>query len=388
MWSKGHSAEETKAAFAQAVRLAAGAHNAPEGFAAYYGQWMGSVGRGELGVARAIAETLLREAEAEGRPTEIGVGRRALGQTCSWLGNLSEARRHLEKTIGDYDPERDREARVRFGLDTRAVATSFLATTTWLMGEVEHARQLIDEAICRAAEISHIPTVALVNTAKLALHVFSRDAAAVARASKAMLAFAEQHGLPLYRSTGEIASSWAAGRLEDPEIAIKQLRESLAAYVSCGGVLNVPLFHGLLAEIEAGANSLDGALLLLDEGISLARRTGEHVTDALLYRVRGDILLKRDPINFGLAAEAFRTAIAIAQEQKGRSLELQAALPLAQLYHSNARPADAYAVLAPALEGFSPTPEMPEIAEAQALLEQLALAAEPSRGKPTGTELR
>jgi hypothetical protein len=29
-------------------------------------------------------------------------------------------------------------------------------------------------------------------------------------------------------------------------------------------------------------------------------------------------------------------------------------------------------VLAPALEGFSPTPEMPEIADAQALMERLS----------------
>jgi hypothetical protein len=37
-----------------------------------------------------------------------------------------------------------------------------------------------------------------------------------------------------------------------------------------------------------------------------------------------------------------------------------------------ARDADAYAVLGPALKGFSPTPEMPEIAEALALMERLA----------------
>ena len=35
-------------------------------------------------------------------------------------------------------------------------------------------------------------------------------------------------------------------------------------------------------------------------------------------------------------------------------------------------PGEAHAALAPALEGFSPTPEMPEIAEAQALLSRLA----------------
>ena len=71
MWSKGYAAEETKAAFAQAAELAARTQNAPERYAAYYGQWIGSVGRGELRVAREIAETLLREAEAEGRPTHV-----------------------------------------------------------------------------------------------------------------------------------------------------------------------------------------------------------------------------------------------------------------------------------------------------------------------------
>jgi hypothetical protein len=52
-----------------------------------------------------------------------------------------------------------------------------------------------------------------------------------------------------------------------------------------------------------------------------------------------------------------------AQQQRARSFELCAALSLAKLYHSTDRPADAHAVLAPALEGFSPTPEFPEIAE-------------------------
>ena len=65
------------------------------------------------------------------------------------------------------------------------------------------------------------------------------------------------------------------------------------------------------------------------------------------------------------------TAIAIAQQQKAKSFELQAALSLAKLYQSTGRAAEAHAVLAPALEGFSPTPEFPEIAEAHALLATL-----------------
>jgi hypothetical protein len=47
-------------------------------------------------------------------------------------------------------------------------------------------------------------------------------------------------------------------------------------------------------------------------------------------------------------------------------------LSLAKLYQSTARPAEACAVLGLALEGFSPTREMPEIAEALALIGRLA----------------
>jgi predicted ATPase len=101
-------------------------------------------------------------------------------------------------------------------------------------------------------------------------------------------------------------------------------------------------------------------------------RTGYRAFEAELHRVRGEILLKQDPANPAPAEEALQTAIAVAVRQATRSFQLRAALSLAKLYQSTARPVEAHAVLAPALEGFPPTPEMPEIAEAQALLGCLA----------------
>ena len=126
-----------------------------------------------------------------------------------------------------------------------------------------------------------------------------------------------------------------------------------------------------LGLLEAEGEDADGALRGVDEALALANETGERWTDALLHRLRAEILLKRDPANTPPAEEAFLAAIAVAQAQKTKSFELQAALSLGRLYQSIGRPAYAYAVLAPALEGFSPTPEMPEIAEAQALLASL-----------------
>jgi hypothetical protein len=75
-------------------------------------------------------------------------------------------------------------------------------------------------------------------------------------------------------------------------------------------------------------------------------------------------LLTRSPAAPVPAEEAFQTAIAIAKGQGARGYALLASHSLAKLYQSTGRPDDAQAILAPALEAFSPTPEMPEIAEA------------------------
>ncbi len=99
---------------------------------------------------------------------------------------------------------------------------------------------------------------------------------------------------------------------------------------------------------------------------------GHRSFDAELHRACGEILLRRDAANPAPAEEAFKIAVSVARNQGARSFGLRSALSLAKLYQSTARPADAHAILAPALDGFWPTSEMPEIAEAQALLSQLA----------------
>jgi predicted ATPase len=139
---------------------------------------------------------------------------------------------------------------------------------------------------------------------------------------------------------------------------------------------NALMLDGLIkiafAEAEARAGDVDRAVAILDEALATSERIGHRAFDAELHRVRGEMLLKRDPASPAPAEEAFRTAVAIARQQAARSFELRAALALANLYQSTVRPADAHAVLAPALEGFARTPEMREIAEAEALLAALA----------------
>jgi len=99
-------------------------------------------------------------------------------------------------------------------------------------------------------------------------------------------------------------------------------------------------------------------------GLACAEETAERWTDPLLLRRKGYILFRRDCNDPAPAQDALRAAIEVAEAQGSRGFGLRAALSLAELYRSTGRPVEAHAVLAPALEGFALTPEMPEIAEA------------------------
>ena len=372
MLSRGLGAEETKAVFARAQELAAGSEDAAERFVRHYGRWGVSLMRGDLALARATAETFLQEARREGGVPDLVAAGRMAGLACLQQGDFLEARSHFEEVLGIYDREWDGEAKYRHGMDSGICATAYLAHVMWYAGEVERARDLIEEAMGRAVNSGHIPTLANTYLFKSLLETIRDDAEPTLRDAEALVEIAGKHGLALYLATGSLVRGWARARLGDREAGGAELRNALAKWREQGNRSTVPLFEALLAGLDGEGESPAEAVTRIDGALSVAQQTGEHSTDAFLHRIRGDILLRADLGNPARAEEAYLVAIAIAREQGARSFGLQAALKLAKLYQTTGRPAEAHAVLAPALEGFTPTSEMPEIAEAQALIERLA----------------
>jgi len=369
MYSKGFAAEETKSAFARAAELAAKTDDFSQRFAAAHGQWTVALVRGELKSAREMASTFLEEAENEGRLVEAGVARRGLGLICYVAGDFARARAHCERALAACEPQRDRETRERFSEDTGCIAMSILAVTSWQLGEVEHARELIEMANRRALELDHAPSMAHPLQWKFFLELLRGDAASALAAAEALAALGRDHRMAHWLADAELYAVWARCRLHDPTA-------SAALAASRGARSRVWFSKALLAELELQTLGADRALARIDEALVAARQVEGHCNLPFAHLLRGEILLKRDPRDPSAAEEAFQTAAAITKEQGARSWGLRAALALAKLCQATRRPATAHAVLAPVLEGFAPTPEMPEIAEAQALLTALAATGE------------
>jgi hypothetical protein len=168
------------------------------------------------------------------------------------------------------------------------------------------------------------------------------------------IALAGDFNLPTWRMIGALNLSQARAFLAANPTDLNELRAKLAQGVG------LPEIHrSYLAEGYAGFGELEPALALASQALAGIEAKGLHAFLREAHRVRGEILLKRGPADPAPAEQAIQSAVAVARAQGSRSFGLRAALSLAKLYQSTGRPNDAYAVLALALEGFSPTPQLP-----------------------------
>jgi len=370
--ARGYGAPETTEAFTRARESASGNKDAPERLAADYGLWAGSYARGELSAMRAHAFAFLRDVEARPDSPEAGVAHRTFGITCWFAGEYCEGRDHLERALALFQPGRDDDLTFRFATDAGATAMAYLALASWALGEVDRAISFIDRMQTRIADVTHVSTLAAGSMFAAMFALMRGDHVRAVPYAVEVARLAREHKLPMYGAVGVFLEGWATATSGATRSGFEDMRRGAALLRE----QNVLFFDGLLkiaqAEAEARAGDPGRALSILDEAVATVERTGYRAFGAELHRARGDILLKHNPADPAPAEEAFLAAVAVAQAQKARSFELRAALSLAKLYRATGRDADAHAVLAPALEGFSPTPEMPEIAEAQALLATLS----------------
>jgi tetratricopeptide (TPR) repeat protein len=366
LWSKGYADKEAKAAFTRAAELASGIEDAAERLKIYYGQCLGNLLRGEYASAQSLAEGILHDAERRGRGQEAAFARRILGLTHHMQGAFTEAQTLFEQALSSSEGYGE----FRAGPDMAVAAKAYLSHTAWVRGEFERARNLINESVARAVSASDIPDQCTAYSYESVFAILRDDAEGARAAAERLIAVAQEHGTKLFLLVARVYAGWAQAWLDRSLVNRKGFQESLAAYTEEGNKYYVPLFLGLLAAIEIGTTSeTENAAARIYEALALAQQTGERWTDAFLHRIRGEILLKLNPANTAPAEDAFLTAIAVAREQKARAFELRAALSLARIYQSTNRTADARAVLVPALHGFSPTPEFPEIEQAQRFLD-------------------
>jgi hypothetical protein len=81
----------------------------------------------------------------------------------------------------------------------------------WQLGEVERARELIEQANRRASELGHAPSKAH-PLWRSHLEILRGDPAAVLITAEALEGLGQEYGLPFWRTAAALRAGWARGR--------------------------------------------------------------------------------------------------------------------------------------------------------------------------------
>jgi predicted ATPase len=295
------------------------------------------------------------------------------GATRFYFGDFADAHEHFQETVALYDQVRHGDFASRFGQDPRASSEITDALTLWVLGRIDEALRLADRALADAELAGHAPSMAFALLWTVLFGLVRCNREAVATDGQGLAEIVSRYDLPAWWAGGAVFyQGWAKWSDDAEESRLAEMRRGLAVYREQGWVLHVPVLEAALAEAEACAGETDAGLQRLKHALAEAERIEQRWYQAEIHCIRGEILLKREPADTAAAEQSLRAAIAVAQSQRARSFELRAALSLAKLYCVANRDADAYAALTPAVEGFPPTQQFPELNEAQSLLSAIS----------------
>src|SRR5262249_4912200 len=192
----------------------------------------------------------------------------------------------------------------------------------------DDAVRMSEGAIRRAESDGDFGSLAFALGLSLSVLAMCGRTEATLRRAEAFEANASEKGARLWESIASGWASWARGLFTgDAAGAATELRDLMAARRERQERQGAYMWHGLLAQLQGKAGAIDDALASIAEGLALAEQTGGHRADAFLHRIRGDVLVEREP---GAAEAAYREALRIAPHQGGRTIELQAAHALAK----------------------------------------------------------
>ena len=367
---KGQASPEMGHAFARAIELWERLGSPSQFLHIPYGQSRHHTVRGELDLAQRLDDDLLRLSRQRNDAAGMVLGHDCSGRDLLLAGRFASSRSHFEEVLALYDPISHGSLVNQTGSYPHVISQGYLAIALFCLGFPDGALALSSAAIAEARRLAHPPTLIVsLSTDSRRLSLIGDGAALDERASQ-LIAVATEQGFPLYHSLGTIYRGWVKVNTGDLPAGISMLRSGSGAYSATGAKLRVSYHIALLAKACEIAGQVEEALLLLDDALQIAEKTGECWFSSELYRHKGQLMLRRGDWE---AAEAlYRQALAIAKEQEAKFWELRAAVSLARLGRDQGRRSEACDFLAPVYGWFSEGFDTQDLKEAKALLDQLS----------------
>jgi predicted ATPase len=323
----------------------------------------------EFEKALIIGNQLLERAEQEQNTMLVVEGHYVLGVTLSWQGVFRKACWHFKQAIDQYNPALAHAHISLYSQDPKAVCLIRQAWALACLGYPDQARQAGQDAQTYVLELSHPFSRAYIMYADTLHHHICREIQKTFELAEATINFCSEYQLDYWISLALVFHGWALAEQGAFEIGIAEMEKGISEFQAAGAEFILTYYKALLAEQYGKQGDVKIGLTLVNEGIAQVDRSGERWCEAELFRIKGELLRMQGEDTE--AEVAFRRAIAIAQEQEAKLLELRAALSLARLWPTHSCPTEVKQLITSLYQWFSEGFDLPDLLAAHELITQL-----------------
>jgi predicted ATPase len=342
------------------------------------GQFTFHMIRGEYKLALPFAGQMEMIGKARNDAAALFSGLSNHAYTRFLLGEIALARTLFERCLGLDDlanlaarAPQDAHVTVLASLAAPIVLRSQTSPLSTYLGYVDQARAKAAEAVSEARKLGHAFTLAFALVQSCFVSWISRGSPDEAhRHANEMLTLAEEHNFPFYVAWGMIHRGWSLAALGQGQEGITLLRRGLSMVRATATVAHTSDVFIKLAEAHARLGQRVETLNCLDEAAQIIEAIDERYHEAELHRLRGELTMAK--ADRAAAEHNYRQALAVAERQGAKLMELCAATNLAALWRDQGQRAEARDLLAPIYGWFTEGFDTLDLKEAKALLEQLA----------------
>lgn len=291
-----------------------------------------------------------------------------LGMSSLYIGELIEARTHLENALSLCNPQENKIFPSHIEQDPIISCLSALVQALGLLGYPDQALQHAYAALQRSQEVPHPYSAVYALVHATWIHHLRREAHMTQEQAEATLKVCEEQDFAMWRAFGHVYRGWALVDQEQGEEGLALMHHGI---VTSPDRLMRPREYAFLAEAYARQGQIDKGLAILTEQIDLVERSDGRFYTAELYCLKGELLLQPPAADTWQAERALRHALDLSKRSQAKWWELRAAMSLSRLWQRQGKRHAAHQLLAEVYDWFTEGFDTADLQEANALLEDL-----------------
>jgi predicted ATPase len=206
-------------------------------------------------------------------------------------GEFIQSRKYSEHGLALYDIAQHGSLGFRFGIDPGVGCGIYASTSTWYLGYPDQAFKKAQAMLSLAQELAHPMSRAWGPLVTSWIHLFRREYKLAEEEAEMSIALSVEKGQSQTVSVGTMIKGYALAEQGKEEEGLSVLQEGFAIWHGTGAKTLTSMFLFWLAQVYERLGREEEGLAILAEALAFVEETGEHMIEAELYRLKGELLL-------------------------------------------------------------------------------------------------